>query len=485
MEQEAGDLGCEVGEKHEPPLMSPSQTRSASASGSPEVSALLSTNANDKQSTQKNDYIFIVVGDPQLGISRAFAPEPKDGQLDKAGTKDDYSREEKMFKAVTGFIPNIKDSAGNPARFVFLAGDMQDAWPKARGKPPGDMTVEKYTSNNNARAKAQREAAVEIMKTQTSSKWIVTPGNHDVDDVPSHETVSFFNDYYAEYRKNVDIFDDTGPIMFYELNSMVLQDPSVHEQLVKDEMRKFQTALQHRAKQGPVELIFMLTHVPPFMLDFHERHGWANWNQNTRDAIDKSLSTAFKASGARNPKVVWAAGHLHSNVVHENYPRPDYLVDIVVSGASGTAMYWGAPKEGEVEKEEAACWAKDNGWKRGKMLPEHAAWVASKRIQPAFVKYIVPDIGQRYQGSLPNPARSGARVFVVCGDQSPPQYFSRWFSIIELQHETTIAETPWWSLACTQYNDISYMANHSKSRETMSDCGQEGKCNMAKLCPER
>ena len=75
----------------------------------------------------------------------------------------------------------------------------------------------------------------------------------------------------------------------------------------------------------------VLSHVPPFVHEEGEEHGWANWQLDARAAIIAAASRG----GAR----LWLSGHFHGNCVGNSSSG----IEVVTTSACGGVINWKLP----------------------------------------------------------------------------------------------------------------------------------------------
>lgn len=201
-----------------------------------------------------------------------------------------------------------------------------------------------------------------------------------------------------------------------QINSQFYQNPDTSDQNVMDK-KDLQDQFVASMVQGltanenkDVKLVIILTHIPPFMSTVLEDEGWANWRTTERT---KFFDLFEPMSERANFKLLFVCGHFHTNVVGDPMnisltSNNTISVDVVVSSAVGTAMWWG--KNNEFEASESVP--------PGSLSRDHAGEVAeAPNGGAAFGKFIMPNFdryfGNNKTGFLPKKDRSGVRFFKV------------------------------------------------------------------------
>jgi len=352
---------------------------------------------------------FVTLADPQLGMSTTFGGFPGPYNI---------WREANMFGGLVDQIAKMEP----PPQFVMVLGDMQNAWPKA----------------DAAKFQAQAErATVRGMLDPLYTKKIpifYTPGNHDINDVPSLPDVENYQQHWEAAQQF--IFGDQDVLVF-TINSQIYQtaeqqgqQPTVNPDDTA-KMQNDQATFMTEVLTGVTEktkMVIIMTHIPPFMSTMEEQPGWANWDTDARTEVMNLIVAGF---GKNRPKLLWVCGHFHTNVenpdvqyVPQNGGKPLDMSIIVTSSAS-TGMWWG----------DANC--------DGHLEPSQAMQVASIPVgggEGAFVKYILGggafnpnDNGQcptpcqnkefdRYNTNLPRAERSGLTLFQFNADTGTMSY---------------------------------------------------------------
>jgi len=376
---------------------------------------------------------FAVLADPQIGMSVAF-DDP-----------DEARNELIPLKVAVDAVSKLQPSP----KFVFLAGDVQDAWPNLYG----DAKVRE-------RAMIQREAVKKEMQKFAKKRIPVqyTPGNHDIADAPTDE---FIADYTKEFGPTFKTVDHGlgSQIQVVALNSQIYQhDTSTGAR--QKQNNDFAAALNNL--NGDTRLLMILTHIPPFMDTITEKAGWANWAQEARKPVMEIIAKAVKG---KNIKVAFVCGHFHTNVDKETTYTSDtngkFDLHIMVSSSVTSTMWWTGQKFNV------------NGW----LAPEHASMVAQKDVKKAFVEDIIGAIKDGYdpyaankrskaeltsmladvdadaakaakkytEDKLPRFHRSGVTLIAICQDAKKSLYSRQWLTVDSLHTDGKL----WLAEACS------------------------------------
>lgn len=324
--------------------------------------ALTEVNSTCKKTTSGGELQILQITDMQLGMSTCCSPFPS-GE-DPGGT-DDFSKEEGLLQAVVARIlaDGFQESASH---LVFIGGDMQDAWPHIQ-----NPVIQKRAINQVAAVKE----ALQPLAERFPNKFIVTPGNHDIADDPTATHVKLYterwlvgSDFTPIWQSDmkglhgVKLIDEQ--FLVFHLNSQLYAKTAVSE--YSTTQARLQTEwLQERLTnlaEETVNVIVVLTHIPPFMNDKTEAVGWANWDLDHRNEVLGMLEQTGK-------KVVFVCGHFHASVF-----KTVGNFQILTMTAAGTTLRWDGDST---------------------LAPAHASDVASMDIGGAFTKRILPDMANR------------------------------------------------------------------------------------------
>lgn len=369
----------------------------------PLVHALVALAVRDDSDTVPGEYVFVHLADPQLGMLNQF------------GDKN-FSQEEAMAKGLANMATKIIPKP----QFLFLGGDMQNEWPESQAayailKKPED-------------AHKQREAVKSLLSVvnDASIPIVCTPGNHDVGDEPTKEDLQGYDANWHDRctPQNLATFEENktsgasswtvGHVKYLQIDSQLYYTAKPE----LNDARFAQTSWLDdtvTSLDSSIQRIVVLTHIPPFMEQPSEPHGWANWDTDLRAEV---LSILKKA----NKPVMWVCGHFHTNVINDEH-------NIRVTSAAGTTMWWDATKGGDLTG--------------GHMSATDAAGVAGMPVAQAFCERI---IGQTYNTTKkacmgfdknkfdermqPVPGRSGIRIFHVKTDGTNVK--DGWFTLKRL-----------------------------------------------------
>lgn len=358
---------------------------------------------------------FVTLADPQLGMSTAF------------GDATDLSNELTVF---TGLVQKVSELRKQP-KFVMLLGDMQNQWPKDDAEHP-------------YRGPAERTAIQDAL-VPIQDKVYYTPGNHDINDVPSEDDI---NNYYTNWGKRAETTHwktglNSGTLMI-TINSQIYQTAAQQGQDASDELKEQREKLKGEQRifletalgeiDAATKQVIIMTHIPPFMSDVNEKAGWANWGEEDRMEVMNAIFDAFTIKGVK-PRLVWICGHFHTQVVNKGVKvdlggRNHLTMDIIVTNSAGTSMWWG----------NANC--------NGELTPQQAAEVATMPVggpNGAFSKWIFGDsfLGQekctspcaskefdRYNKNLPRAERVGLMEWTITGAENTLTY--KWKTLHEL-----------------------------------------------------
>jgi len=349
---------------------------------------------------QGGTHIFVQLADPQLGMLNQFAP----GDM-----KNNFELEASM----AGQLAHMASLIDPKPTFFFLGGDMQNQWPH----------------NDAEEGEIERNAVEDFLAPVKAAKIpiVCTPGNHDVDDDPSTQDLNNYEKWwnrtcYAEnklsaygYEKDPNgiaekwILDN---ILFLQMDSQLYYTTNHDVQTARD----LQTQWLESAVTDidSIKLIVVLTHIPPFMNEPREPHGWANWD----NTADNRISLLDRLHYKNKPiPVMWVCGHFHTNVFNANHA----VHKLRVTSAAGTTMWWNKSK--------------------GEMTPEQAAVVAGMPVNQAFCEYITKlkldgkkcsgfDFAAKTARMRPDPDRSGMRIFVFQSDSG--HSIDKWFTLSQL-----------------------------------------------------
>jgi len=239
------------------------------------------------------EYDFIQLADPQLGMLH----------WDK-----EWDEELLMLRLSIKQINKLRP------RFLLISGDLINAFPSGDGANP-------------VAAGRQVASFKDVLRSLDPEIPIVLqPGNHDVGQTPNPDDVDrycnrFGDDYFSCW---------VGGVFYISINSQYYMDcvntPQLREAQDQWIMERLESGAARAAKH-----IVILSHVPPCMGDEDEKQGWSNWELSARGNILRAAERA----GVKT----WFCGHYHGNVEW----RSREGMEIVVTGASGSAINWTCP----------------------------------------------------------------------------------------------------------------------------------------------
>jgi len=381
--------------------------------------ALVAWAARDETNRKRRDgFVFVHMADPQLGMLNQF------------GDKEDMTKEQDMAKQLAEMVPKIVPKPS----FLFLGGDMQNEWPNTG------------TQNGNAAlAGRQREAVKNLLQPVLDEgiRMTCTPGNHDVGDEPQNSNLNNYSNWWSTFCTPVQLplwkkhkFSTAARfavhnVLFLQIDSQLYWTNTTKLKDARTNQTNWLSRQVNQEMPENIERIVMLTHIPPFMHQFDEAHGWANWHEDYRTGTaDKGNVLAILETASK--PIHWVCGHFHTNVENN---EPD-MHKIRVTSSAGTTMWWNAASSADVLTD-------------GIMTAQDAAGVAGMNVGEAFCKRIafgiwdttkVPpcaisdwtDDGPKGMRMRPIKERSGIRIFHVPGtDRRPPT--DAWLTLAQLQ----------------------------------------------------
>ena len=104
----------------------------------------------------------------------------------------------------------------------------------------------------------------------------------------------------------------TLPTRYIALNSQYYRDDS-HTAELRSAQDAWAARAFEEARARGAKHVVVLSHVPPFIQQEREQHGWANWEPKARE----SLLAAASAAGVK----LWLCGHYHGNCVGASRSR--------------------------------------------------------------------------------------------------------------------------------------------------------------------
>lgn len=367
------------------------------------VNVLVAWAVRDELWKKNEQNVFVHLADPQLGMLNQFTSKRFD--------------EEKNMSARLAFLAT--QIVPKP-QFLFLGGDMQNEWPTSQGGKASDGLDQRQNLNSSV---------LSLVKVK-SIPIVCTPGNHDVGDNPTEEDLSNYETWwhdectpksltnYSQDENGAASGFTMGNVLFLQIDSQLYYSDKERLNGARKAQTDWLRSTINNLAGSSIKRIMVLTHIPPFMHDPFEPHGWANWNGVYREEVLKILEAA-------EVPVMWVCGHFHT-LVENNAPE---VHKIRVTSAAGTTMWWDAAGHKDTT---------------GQLTPEEAKGVAEMPVAQAFCERIM---GLQYnktsekcsgfnpvamkQRMQPIDERSGIRIFHVKDDGSDVK--DEWFTLKTLQ----------------------------------------------------
>nr|XP_026692628.1 serine/threonine-protein phosphatase CPPED1-like isoform X2 [Ciona intestinalis] len=211
------------------------------------------------------DYSFVFGADPQPGMIHAKL---------RGGDGSEWDEEillvDKFVEAVNQINPE----------FVFLGGDITNAY-------PGD----------NLRELQLKSLSKSFKSLKRDIPILVAPGNHDIGDVPTPESVGMYtsvfgDDYYSFW---------VGGVFYIVINSQYYKNDSETKELSNKQCKW----LDEQLKSASGSRVIVISHIPPFISDPMEEDTIFNIPLHHRiPLMDK-----FATSGVK----MVMCGHYHRN----------------------------------------------------------------------------------------------------------------------------------------------------------------------------
>ena len=247
-------------------------------------------------------FFMIQLSDPQFGMEH-FGTERRMDWLDEQAMLNLSIRE------VNRLAP----------RFVVLTGDIQNELPIT--------------------ASGQQVGAAQVVSVKQSLSLLDgsiplrsrTPGNHDVGDTPTLDTLDLYTRSWGADRG---AFDEGG-IRFISLDSQIYWNASSAgvSRLADEQTAWFANQLDDAAERGAAGVV-VLTHIAPFVVGAQEPTGWANWPKGVRRQV-------LRMSQRKPvPPSVIINGHFHMNVDGVRSDAFGAPVEIITSSSVGCPVAW-------------------------------------------------------------------------------------------------------------------------------------------------
>jgi len=341
------------------------------------------------------NFFIVQLADPQLGMKNYGNPNPDEAIKD--------SPEQAMLEQSVDLVLRMNPK---PAK-VILSGDMQNFWPKddARNmKTQGKGLGDSQASNVQKQLKRITDA------WGAESVWVL-PGNHDLDDLPTKETYNHYLTLWDGYNRGKPDFTTfkVDTTLFIILNSQLFYKRSFEDQVVnqkKSDQKEFLKQIFERDQHDDITAMVVLSHIPPFVGNPGENHGWANWDKDDRDEILEMVTK--DRPGKPYPKL-WLCGHFHANVGATTSMYNNKPLEVATTSSVGSVMLWDGNE--------------DNFYG-----PEAAQQIAEEKDgKAAFDNHILVGNFANLNRIAPESGRSGMRIVEFNHDGT--KYRHKWFTI--------------------------------------------------------
>jgi len=337
------------------------------------------------------------ITDPQYGMHNMYGPDP-----------ENWAAEADMFAALAAKAVELSPRPD----VVLLGGDMQNFWPNEPGgigrNRNGHLADEQLLALDLGERQSKHAAEVKAFIEGQGIPVVCTPGNHDLGDVPDLGTIAKYRGRWGPLHQ---VAAETPAALLLALNSQCYFDSSTPElQRCKEEQNSWLREQLDARVSDSTRLLVLLTHIPPFMAEVEEEHGWSNWRVEDRKEVLDILAGSLR--GRPQPaSMLWVCGHFHANVASSSSYR-SVPVEIRVTGAAGTTMQWGGKLHFGGREAQA---------------------VASKAIERAFSEDILgchkeEALANMQQRLRPLPSRSGFRLVDIGPDGG---FKDRYFTLDE------------------------------------------------------
>jgi len=224
----------------------------------------------EKESVWRGSFYFIQGSDTQFGMTETYVEKRPNPGWDK-----EIALAEECIKAINAMEPRPK--------FFIICGDLVDALPGT-----------KYRSG-------QEKSFIQVFEAlHPDIPLVCVCGNHDVGNTPTPDSIQcyrdkFGDDYFTFYCSGV---------MFIVLNSQYFEDPSLVEDLMKEQEIWLEKQLEE-AKSGKYKHAVVFQHIPWFLKEPDEEKQYFNIVPDLRK---KMLCKFYDA----NIKAIFC-GHYHRN----------------------------------------------------------------------------------------------------------------------------------------------------------------------------
>jgi len=286
--------------------------------------------------------------------------------------------------------------------FVVLTGDMQNCKSDMQNCDAGQAELQV----------ASVKRSLSLLDDSIPLRAVM-PGNHDIGDAPSTSSLESYAQTWGTERSS---FQPGARIRFLAIDSSLYFNSSLPgvAHLAREQTAWLDEQLSNAGdEEGGVGMV-LLTHIPPFVVDADEPHGWANWPRGPREEV---LHMSQRRSRAAFSLIV--CGHFHANVEEVSSAAFGVPIEIVTSSSIGSPIQW-------------------NG-SDASPLPHWQARILSTTPSGAqvFEEYVLRDHGlgpvdphrvADRVAALPN--RSGVRLFEFSADEG---YRHQWFTVEQLR----------------------------------------------------
>jgi len=279
-----------------------------------------------RRSVDDPNFFIVQLADPQLGMKKYGDPNRDEAIKD--------SPEQKMLEKSVDLVLRMDPK---PEK-IIVSGDMQNFWPiddernlKTRGMELGDSQASKV--------KEQLKRITDVWGDE--SVWVL-PGNHDLDELPTKKTYEHYLTLWNGYNQGQPDFTKftVGTTLFIILNSQLFYKESFEDDFVNQRKIAQKTFLAHIFKgnqHDDITAMVVLSHIPPFVGNPTENHGWANWNIEDRNEI---LNMVTEDRPGKPYPQLWLCGHFHANVDTTTTVYNNKLLEVATTSSVGSVMLW-------------------------------------------------------------------------------------------------------------------------------------------------
>ncbi|XP_028264276.1 serine/threonine-protein phosphatase CPPED1 [Parambassis ranga] len=241
-------------------------------------------------------FCFIQAADPQLGLMKAW----RIGDCDGGG--DEWDEEVELTKLTVEAVNQLRPRP----KFMVLCGDLVHAMP-----------------DSQFREAQERDLKAALKGTDPSIPLVFVSGNHDLDQVPTVNTVEQYcrnwgDDYFSFW---------VGGVLCLVLNSQLYFDSSACPELKEAQEIWLEAQLSRASSStGPKpKHILIFQHIPLYVKNLDEEDTYFSLQRTVR----QDLMDRFKKAGV---KAVFS-GHYHRNAggTHGG-------IDMVVTSAIGCQL---------------------------------------------------------------------------------------------------------------------------------------------------